>query len=86
MPLQGDVCVPIGLVKYPGLPSGLFAASQSGKPAFSRYKVLARHTDRDSTLAEVSSGEPHCRVNCWTLGVVTDSRQLGFSTSMCGLG
>jgi hypothetical protein len=53
--LQGDVCVPIGLVKYPGLPSGLFAASQSGKAALSRYKVLARQTDRHSTLVEVSS-------------------------------
>lgn len=51
--LQGEVCVPIGLVQYPGLSSGLFAATESGKPALSRFKVLARH--KDSTLAEVSN-------------------------------
>jgi hypothetical protein len=51
--LQGEVFVPIGLVQYPGLSSGLFAATASGKPALSRFKVLARH--KDSTLAEVSN-------------------------------
>lgn len=49
--LQGEVTVPIGLVQYPGLSSGLFAASPSGKPALSKFKVLVRH--QDSTLAEV---------------------------------
>jgi hypothetical protein len=51
--LQGEVRVPIGPVEYPGLSSGLFAASESGKPALSIYKVLARH--EDTTLVEVSS-------------------------------
>lgn len=50
--LQGEVRVPIGLVELPGLSSGLFAASATGKPALSQYKVLHRHTD--STLVEVS--------------------------------
>jgi hypothetical protein len=47
------VCVPIGSVEYPGLSSGLFAASESGKHALSMYQVLARH--EDTTLVEVSS-------------------------------
>jgi len=50
--LQGEVRVPIGLVELPGLSSGLFAASATGKPALSQYKVLHRHAD--STLVEVS--------------------------------
>lgn len=50
--LQGEVRVPIGPVEYPGLSSGLFAASESGKPALSMYKVLARY--EDTTLVEVS--------------------------------
>lgn len=49
--LQGDVCTPIGPVKYPGLRSGLFVACATGKPAYSKYKVLARH--RNTTLVEV---------------------------------
>ena len=50
---QGEVAVPIGLVHYQGLSSGLFAASDSGKPALSRYRVLHRHVD--TTLVEVST-------------------------------
>jgi hypothetical protein len=38
-------------VEYPGLSSGLFAASDAGKPAFSTYRVLTRHAD--CTLVEV---------------------------------
>lgn len=49
--LQGEVRAPIGPVDYPGLSSGLFAASDAGKPALSRYRVLTRHAD--STLVEV---------------------------------
>lgn len=52
--LQGEVCVPIGLMRYEGLSSGLFAASElgrGGKPALSRYRVLHRHAD--TTLVEV---------------------------------
>eukprot|EP00879_Flechtneria_rotunda_P012310 GHRR01012857.1.p1 GENE.GHRR01012857.1~~GHRR01012857.1.p1 ORF type:complete len:305 (+),score=101.83 GHRR01012857.1:165-1079(+) len=49
---MGDVMVPIGPVLYPGLSTGLFAASPTGKPARSLFKVLHRHAD--STLIEVS--------------------------------
>jgi hypothetical protein len=52
--LQGRVEVPIGLVRYAGLPSsGLFAASTASdaKPSLSLYRVLHRHTD--TTLVEV---------------------------------
>lgn len=41
----------IGPVSYPGLSSGLFAASPSGKPARSLFRVLHRHAA--STLVEV---------------------------------
>eukprot|EP00879_Flechtneria_rotunda_P027962 GHRR01030031.1.p1 GENE.GHRR01030031.1~~GHRR01030031.1.p1 ORF type:complete len:174 (+),score=51.13 GHRR01030031.1:1315-1836(+) len=56
---MGDVMVPIGPVLYPGLSTGLFAASPTGKPARSLFKVLHRHAD--STLIEVTilTGRPH---------------------------
>lgn len=52
--LQGEVDVAIGPVSYPGLSSGLFAASPSGKPARSLFRVLHRHAA--SSLVEVSGG------------------------------
>lgn len=45
--------MPIGPVSYPGLSTGLFAASSSGKPARSLYRVLERR--KDSTVVEVST-------------------------------
>jgi hypothetical protein len=54
--LQGEVDVAIGPVSYPGLSSGLFAASPTGKPARSVFRVLHRHAS--STLMEVSGQQP----------------------------
>jgi hypothetical protein len=51
--VQGEVDVAIGPVSYPGLSSGLFAASASGKPARSLFRLLHRHAD--STLMEVGA-------------------------------
>ena len=59
--LQGEVRVPIGPVEYPGLSSGLFAASDAGKPALSRYRVLTRHAD--CTLVEVRRRLPGARLS-----------------------
>ncbi|KAL3652048.1 hypothetical protein CASFOL_001729 [Castilleja foliolosa] len=52
---------PIGLVKYPGVAKGLYVASPSGKPAFSKVVVLERNLLRNSTLVqvEIQSGRPH---------------------------
>ncbi|MFC6592100.1 RluA family pseudouridine synthase [Deinococcus lacus] len=53
-----DIAVPIGPVAHPKL-GQVYAASESGKAAYSRARVLARRTD--STLFEVDilTGRPH---------------------------
>jgi hypothetical protein len=51
--LQGEVDVAIGPISYAGLGSGLFAASPTGKPARSLFRVLHRHAH--STLMEVGA-------------------------------
>eukprot|EP00882_Tetradesmus_deserticola_P013845 GHRQ01014704.1.p1 GENE.GHRQ01014704.1~~GHRQ01014704.1.p1 ORF type:complete len:395 (+),score=122.07 GHRQ01014704.1:351-1535(+) len=66
---EGEVDVAIGPVSYPGLSNGLFAASPSGKPARSLFRVLHRHAD--STLMEVTilTGRPHqIRIHMAALG------------------
>ncbi|KAI3470458.1 hypothetical protein Pfo_027121 [Paulownia fortunei] len=52
---------PIGLVKYPGVATGLYVASPSGKPALSKVVVLERNMLSNSTLVqvEIQSGRPH---------------------------
>ncbi|KAL7109443.1 hypothetical protein ACP275_06G175400 [Erythranthe tilingii] len=52
---------PIGLVKYPGVANGLYVASPSGKPAWSKVVVLERNMLNNSTLVqvEIQSGRPH---------------------------
>ncbi len=53
MSLQGEVNVPIGRVPHPGLPAGLYAASDSGKPEASLFKVLQRRSS--CTVVEAST-------------------------------
>ncbi|XP_040377979.1 RNA pseudouridine synthase 5 isoform X2 [Oryza brachyantha] len=52
---------PIGLVHYPGVAEGLYAACSSGKPAMSKVSVLERLEHRNQTLVqvEIHSGRPH---------------------------
>lgn len=52
---------PIGKMQYPGVQSGLYVASPTGKPAESRITVLSRDKNRNCTLVEVEiySGRPH---------------------------
>ncbi|XP_022890113.1 RNA pseudouridine synthase 5 isoform X2 [Olea europaea var. sylvestris] len=52
---------PIGQVRYPGVAKGLYVASPSGKPSFSRVDVLERNMHSNCTLiqVEIQSGRPH---------------------------
>ncbi|KAG9132438.1 hypothetical protein Leryth_008370 [Lithospermum erythrorhizon] len=52
---------PIGLVKYPGVATGLYVASSSGKPALSIVHVLQRDVKTNCTIVqvEIQSGRPH---------------------------
>jgi 23S rRNA-/tRNA-specific pseudouridylate synthase len=52
---------PIGLVRYPGVAEGLYAACSSGKPAMSKVRVLERLKIHNHTLiqVEIHSGRPH---------------------------
>uniref|UniRef100_A0A0E0KCB9 Pseudouridine synthase RsuA/RluA-like domain-containing protein n=1 Tax=Oryza punctata TaxID=4537 RepID=A0A0E0KCB9_ORYPU len=52
---------PIGLVRYPGVAEGLYAACSSGKPAMSKVCVLERLENHNQTLiqVEIHSGRPH---------------------------
>lgn len=52
---------PIGRVQYPGVATGLYVASASGKPAISKVKVLQRNVQQNLMLVEVEiqSGRPH---------------------------
>ncbi|KAL1295273.1 RNA pseudouridine synthase 5 [Arachis ipaensis] len=52
---------PIGIVKYPGVATGLYVASESGKPALSIVNVLERGVQGNNTLVQVQieSGRPH---------------------------
>ncbi|WVZ56572.1 hypothetical protein U9M48_007079 [Paspalum notatum var. saurae] len=55
------VTQPIGLVHYPGVAEGLYAACSSGKPAMSKVCVLERLAHKNHTLVqvEIHSGRPH---------------------------
>jgi len=55
------VTQPIGLVHYPGVAEGLYAACSSGKPAMSKVCVLERLAHQNQTLVqvEIHSGRPH---------------------------
>ncbi|KAG0551573.1 hypothetical protein BDA96_01G435100 [Sorghum bicolor] len=55
------VTQPIGLVHYPGVAEGLYAACSSGKPAMSKVCVLERLARQNHTLVqvEIHSGRPH---------------------------
>ncbi|KAK3151295.1 hypothetical protein QOZ80_3AG0244080 [Eleusine coracana subsp. coracana] len=55
------VTQPIGLVHYPGVAEGLYAACSSGKPAMSKVCVLKRLAHQNQTLVqvEIHSGRPH---------------------------
>ncbi|PUZ41553.1 hypothetical protein GQ55_9G514400 [Panicum hallii var. hallii] len=55
------VTQPIGLVHYPGVAEGLYAACSSGKPAMSNVCVLERLAHQNHTLVqvEIHSGRPH---------------------------
>ncbi|KAL6902145.1 hypothetical protein ACP4OV_005021 [Aristida adscensionis] len=59
--LQVVVTQPIGLVRYPGVADGLYAACSSGKPARSKVCVLERLAHQNQTLVqvEIHSGRPH---------------------------
>ncbi|RYR36535.1 hypothetical protein Ahy_A09g041495 isoform C [Arachis hypogaea] len=52
---------PIGIVKYPDVATGLYVASESGKPALSIVNVLERGVQGNNTLVQVQieSGRPH---------------------------
>ncbi|XP_010524607.1 PREDICTED: RNA pseudouridine synthase 5 [Tarenaya hassleriana] len=52
---------PIGIVQYPGVARGLYVASPTGRPAFSKVDVLERDRERNCTLVqvEIQSGRPH---------------------------
>ncbi|XP_058110069.1 RNA pseudouridine synthase 5 isoform X11 [Magnolia sinica] len=51
----------IGMMRYPGVANGLYVASSSGKPAFSKVRVLERDVQGNCTLVqvEIQSGRPH---------------------------
>ncbi|XP_062215953.1 RNA pseudouridine synthase 5 isoform X2 [Phragmites australis] len=55
------VTQPIGLVHYPGVAEGLYAACSSGKPAMSKVCVLERLPCQNKTMVQVQihSGRPH---------------------------
>ncbi|KAL6644872.1 hypothetical protein ACP70R_016480 [Stipagrostis hirtigluma subsp. patula] len=55
------VTQPIGLVHYPGVADGLYAACSSGKPAMSKVCVIERLAHQKQTLVqvEIHSGRPH---------------------------
>uniref|UniRef100_A0A0D9VST3 Pseudouridine synthase RsuA/RluA-like domain-containing protein n=1 Tax=Leersia perrieri TaxID=77586 RepID=A0A0D9VST3_9ORYZ len=62
--LQNDevtITQPIGLVRYPGVAEGLYAACSSGKPSMSKVCVLERFELHNQTLVqvEIHSGRPH---------------------------
>lgn len=63
MPDRFSCTQPIGLVDYPGMPEGLWAASADGKPAVSHCRVLERRPGPGvgtSLLAvEIETGRPH---------------------------
>ncbi|THU56901.1 hypothetical protein C4D60_Mb11t22100 [Musa balbisiana] len=52
---------PIGTMHYPGVAKGLYVASSSGKPAFSKVQVLERDAQRNQAVVqvEIHSGRPH---------------------------
>ncbi|XP_078435032.1 pseudouridine synthase family protein isoform X2 [Wolffia australiana] len=52
---------PIGIIHYPGVAKGLYAASASGKPALSKVTVRERNLERNQTLVqvEIQTGRPH---------------------------
>ncbi|KAF6255500.1 RNA pseudourine synthase 5-like protein [Scenedesmus sp. NREL 46B-D3] len=66
---KGEVDVAIGPVSYPGLSSGLFAASPSGKPARSLFRVLHRHAASSLVEVTILTGRPHqIRIHMAALG------------------
>ncbi|KAL9260101.1 hypothetical protein AKJ16_DCAP03283, partial [Drosera capensis] len=52
---------PIGMIRYPGVASGVYVALCSGKPALSKVTVLERNMQKNETLVqvEIQSGRPH---------------------------
>ncbi|KAG8063873.1 hypothetical protein GUJ93_ZPchr0003g17412 [Zizania palustris] len=52
---------PIGVIRYPGVAEGLYAACSSGKPSMSKVCVLERLEHQNQTLVqvEIHSGRPH---------------------------
>ncbi|XP_058110060.1 RNA pseudouridine synthase 5 isoform X3 [Magnolia sinica] len=51
----------IGMMRYPGVANGLYVASSSGKPAFSKVRVLERDVQGNCTLVQVVSSIYHMR-------------------------
>ena len=48
-------------LQYPGIPEGLFAAAEEGKPATSHCRVLERRPEQGATLmaVRIETGRPH---------------------------
>ncbi|XP_022133841.1 RNA pseudouridine synthase 5 isoform X2 [Momordica charantia] len=62
---------PIGRIHYPGVAQGLYVATSSGKPAFSKVDVLERDEQGNNTLVqvEIQSGRPHqIRIHLSSIG------------------
>ncbi|PWZ55926.1 RNA pseudouridine synthase 5 [Zea mays] len=77
------VTQPIGLVHYPGVAEGLYAACSSGKPAMSKVCVLERLAHQNHTLVqvEIHSGRPHqIRIHLAYIGHPLVGKSLAHST------
>lgn len=62
---------PIGRMQYPGVAQGLYVATPSGKPAYSKINVLERDEQGKHTLVqvEIQSGRPHqIRIHLSSIG------------------
>lgn len=62
---------PIGRMRYPGVAQGLYVATSSGKPAYSKVNVLERDEQGKHTLVqvEIQSGRPHqIRIHLSSIG------------------
>ncbi|XP_038889123.1 RNA pseudouridine synthase 5 isoform X2 [Benincasa hispida] len=62
---------PIGRMQYPGVAQGLYVATPSGKPAYSKVNVLERDEQGQHTLVqvEIQSGRPHqIRIHLSSIG------------------